>query len=104
MSDSMSIQRAMLEQALRGGGAGATSPERTPGSKNFAETLKGLVEETDDLQKVSEKTLEGFASGEVEDVHQVMVAMNRADLSFRMMLEVRNKLVEAYQEVMRAQV
>lgn len=42
--------------------------------------------------------------GEVDDVHQVMLAMDRADLSFRMTLEVRNKLLEAYQEVMRLQV
>jgi flagellar hook-basal body complex protein FliE len=45
----------------------------------------------------------GLTTGEVEDVHQVMIAMNEADLAFRMMLEVRNKLVEAYKEVARLQ-
>ena len=45
-----------------------------------------------------------FSKGKVDDVHEVMLAMTRADLSFRMVLEVRNKLVEAYQEVMRLNV
>jgi flagellar hook-basal body complex protein FliE len=48
--------------------------------------------------------VKSLAQGEITDVHEVMLAMTRADLSFRMMLEVRNKLLEAYQEVMRMQV
>ena len=92
--------RAMAEGASAGGSAGAKADE-APQGKSFADTLTDLVKETDQLQKVSDDTVKGFVAGEVDDVHQVMVAMNRADLSFRMMLEVRNKLVEAYQEVMR---
>jgi flagellar hook-basal body complex protein FliE len=80
-----------------------------PGGKDkkdsgFADVLKDLVHQADDLQKDSHAKLAGFESGQVEDVHDVMIAMTKADLSFRMMLEVRNKLVEAYQEVMRIQV
>jgi len=70
----------------------------------FGEVLKELVKETDELQKSADKTLEGFADGTVEDVHEVMMSMNKADLSFRMLLEIRNKLVDAYTEVMRTQV
>ena len=43
-------------------------------------------------------------SGEVEDVHTAMIAMQKADLSFQLLMQVRNKLVEAYREVMRMQV
>jgi flagellar hook-basal body complex protein FliE len=43
-------------------------------------------------------------SGEVQDVHSAMTAMQKADLSFQMMMQVRNKLIDAYHEVMRMQV
>ena len=52
----------------------------------------------------ADKAVEQLLSGEKQDVHEVMLSMAKADVSFRMMIEVRNKLVEAYQEVMRMQV
>ena len=82
--------------------AGPAAPAKE-GGKSFGDTLTELLKETDGLQKASDQTVQDFAAGKVEDVHEVMVAMNRADLSFRMMLEVRNKLLDAYQEVMRIQ-
>jgi len=83
--------------------SGAEDPKKDNG-ESFADVLKGLVKETDNLQKTSDGAVSDFAAGKVDDVHDVMLAMTKADLSFRMMLEVRNKLVEAYQEVMRIQV
>jgi len=71
------------------------------GGTGFKDVLKDLVKEADELQKDSAQKVEQFADGNGEDIHDVMIAMSKADLSFRMMLEVRNKLVEAYQEVMR---
>jgi len=104
MSDPMAVQRVLVEDALRRAQDAGGARGRTTEPDGFDDTLKDLIRETDELQKDSEQVLDDFTSGKVEDVHQVMVAMSRADLSFRMMLEVRNKLVEAYQEVMRAQV
>lgn len=104
MSSPVSLDRLALQAMAEGASAGAGSRKEADapsGGKDFADVLTDLVKETDQLQKTSEDTVEGFVAGEIDDVHQVMVAMNRADLSFRMMLEVRNKLVEAYQEVMR---
>ena len=71
------------------------------GGDGFADVLEDLVKKADEMQKESTEKVEGFSSGDGEDIHDVMIAMSKADLSFRMMLEVRNKLVEAYQEVMR---
>ena len=96
------------EFAIRDQGGLTSGPKEAASGKksdvNFADTLSELVKETSDLQKTADKSLEDFAAGKVEDMHQVMLSMNRADLSFRMMLEVRNKLVEAYTELMRTQV
>jgi flagellar hook-basal body complex protein FliE len=70
----------------------------------FGSVLGRMLTEVDSLQKRADQAVEGLATGKVKDVHDVMLAMNEADLSFRLMLEVRNKLVEAYQEVSRMQV
>lgn len=70
----------------------------------FKDLLTDLVKDADQTQKASDATMQDFLSGKTQDAHEVMLALNKADLSFRMMLEVRNKLLDSYQEVMRMQV
>jgi flagellar hook-basal body complex protein FliE len=72
--------------------------------ESFADALDGAIEQVDDLHDKADRTVLGLSTGEVEDVHQVMIAMNEADIAFRMMLEVRNRIVDAYKEVSRLQV
>ena len=79
-------------------------PEPTKGEGSFGSVLDKLVSETDAMQHEADKAVTDLVSGEKQNVHEVMLTMAKADVSFRMMLEVRNKLVEAYQEVMRMQV
>ncbi len=89
------------------GGAGRPAEPlsaEASGGTSFGGTLRDLISDTDRMQHEAKDAVEGFVRGDVADVHDVMIAMTRADVSFRLMLEVRNKLVEAYQEVMRMQV
>jgi flagellar hook-basal body complex protein FliE len=94
----------IADLAAQADGAARSGASAPPEGEGFADVLGRLVGEVDSLQQESTDKLTGFAEGRTDDVHDVMLAMTRADLSFRMMLEVRNKLVEAYQEVMRTQV
>jgi len=71
---------------------------------NFVDSLKQVISETNDLQLQSGELAEKFASGEVENIHDVMVAAEKASVSFELVMEVRNKLVEAYREIMRMQI
>ncbi|MEE8206760.1 MAG: flagellar hook-basal body complex protein FliE [Nitrospinaceae bacterium] len=71
---------------------------------SFAETLTKSIEEVNHLQKEADQAIEKLASGESQSVHGAMLAVNKADMAFRMTMQVRNKIVEAYQEVMRMQV
>ncbi len=81
------------------------APRAAAGTDNgFAEILNKVVTEADGAQKKSDAVLNEFMNGKGGSPHEVMIALNKADLSFRMMLEVRNKLLDAYQEVMRTQV
>jgi flagellar hook-basal body complex protein FliE len=70
----------------------------------FAEQLGMAVDEVNRLQLARDEKIEAMVSGEVADVHEVMIAAEEAQLAFELMLEVRNKLLEAYQEVMRMHV
>lgn len=85
-------------------------PSAKPGSKapadkrSFGQVLGNIVKDVDNLHKNAEKTTDKLLTGELEDVHQVVVAMEEAETSFRLLMEIRNKMVDAYREVMKMQV
>ena len=79
----------------------ANGPEDGP---SFAENLAESLDKVNNLQKEADKAIEDFATGETRNIHETMIAVNKADLAFRLTMQVRNKIVEAYQEVMRMQV
>ncbi len=70
----------------------------------FKDTFNNYVSEVNDLQVKAGESIENFATGKVENVHEVMIAMSKAEVSFKFMMETRNKLVDAYKEIMRMQV
>lgn len=63
-----------------------------------------LVKKTNELQQDSEKAIQGLMTGDVKGLHEVVLAMEKSNVSFQFMTQVRNKVVEAYQEIMRMQV
>ena len=70
----------------------------------FLDLVKGFVADVNGLQAHSGKTVNAFAAGEITDVHQVMVAAQEAGLALDLLLEIRNRTMEAFQEIMRIQV
>jgi flagellar hook-basal body complex protein FliE len=80
-----------------------TQSQPTDGA-NFMDLVKGFVGDVNDIQLHSGKMIDAFAAGEVTDVHQVMVASQEAGLALDLLLEVRNRTMEAFQEIMRMQV
>lgn len=69
--------------------------------KNF---LFEKLKEIDLSQKEAQKMLEALAKGEDIDLSEVALAISKADLDFKLLLRVRNKILEAYQEIMRMQI
>lgn len=67
----------------------------------FAGILKGMINDVDNMQKVSSALTSAAISGKNVEVHDVMIAGEKGKLAFDLMLEVRNKLIESYQELMR---
>lgn len=70
----------------------------------FADALKGAVAETNRLQRVADGAAMNVLAGDAGSLHQAMIALEKADISFRTLLQVRNRVLEAYQEIMRIQV
>ena len=67
----------------------------------FQDTLKSLISRVDGQLKEADQKTEDFAVGKQHSLHEVMIATEKADLSFRFLLQIRNKLLDAYQEIMR---
>ena len=95
-------------KALQGLGAskGLRSPEETSGNSgpSFADTLAQSLDKVNTLQQEADVAIQDFITGDKRNIHETMIAVGKADLAFRLTMQVRNKMVEAYQEVMRMQV
>lgn len=90
----------------RAPGLGAVGPARPrpparEAGAGFGESLSDLVVQVDQVQREAATAINTLAQGNGEDLHEVMLAVNKAELSFNFLMEARNKLVEAYREVMR---
>jgi len=66
---------------------------------NFADTLKSALNEVNGMQEKSENAIADLATGQVKDLHQAAMAINKAEISMKLMLEVRNKALNAYKEL-----
>lgn len=84
-------------------GSKSASKKEDAGS-SFAEMLKGSVEKVSTMQNTADQAVQDLLTGKDENIHQVMIAVEKANLSFQMMMQVRNKLITAYEEIMRTQV
>ncbi len=72
--------------------------------KSFADTLKDAVGQVNTLQKESDKKMQELATGKTNNIPDVMIAAEKADIALRLMMQVRNKVIDAYQEIMKMQV
>ena len=81
--------------------AGQSKPV-TKGS--FGDQLQSAIGQVNDLQTQRDTLVQDMVRGEKVEVHEIMTAAEEAQLAFDLMLEVRNKLLEGYQEIMRMQV
>lgn len=80
------------------------SPARKSASESgFGDVLKNAVRQVDDLQTDASAKVAELLSGQGGDIHNAMIALEKADLTFQLMMQVRNKVVQAYQEISRMQ-
>ena len=87
-------------------GAGDVSSAASAGGVDFSQVLKGAIEQVNQAQESAHKMTEDFASnqGNAASLQDVMINLQKASLSFQQMVQVRNKLVSAYHDIMNTQV
>ena len=83
--------------------AGIQAPAAAAGSGEFRGLLEGAIQQVEQTGQVATQAVQRFLSGEGQDLHSAILAVQRADLAFELGLQVRNKVVSAYQEIMRIQ-
>ena len=95
-------------------GVGSTSPLSTPGlgkkaaaatpGSSFADVLRNSIREVNDLQVTADAAIRELTLGKTNNVTEVVNQVEKADLAFRALLAVRNKLIDAYEEINRLRV
>lgn len=91
----------------QGGAAGGTvggAEKSGEGGSNFARTLRDVVQDVDGRQQASYEAIKDMIAGKTENVLPVVNAVAKADLSFKLLMGVRNKVIEAYKQTMNMQV
>ncbi len=83
------------------GSAGTAEPSGTSG---FVDSLKSAIGKVNEARIESNRAVDALMTGESQDLHRTMVALQEADVSFQLMMQIRNKLVAAYEEIQRMQV
>lgn len=84
--------------------ASALKPSTGMKDGGFADVLKDSIQKVNNIQGEADQAIKGLSTGQVNNIHETMIAIEKANLSFNMMVQVRNKLVQAYEEIMRTQV
>ena len=84
--------------------AGAPKPATLPASDSFGALLKQSLSDVNELQQKADQAVSELATGQQQDIHNTMIAMEKADVAFRLLMQIRNKVIAAYETVMRMQV
>ena len=87
------------EQSIKGN----SFDKPVPASTAFADTLKTSLSKVNELQQDKKAMITSFASGEQQNVHELMISLQKAGLAMNMTAAVRNKAMEAYKELARMQ-
>jgi flagellar hook-basal body complex protein FliE len=70
-------------------------------NRRFTDLFWSALDKVDDLHHKADHSVRELAAGRQKDIHQTMIAMEKAEISFKLMMKVRNKIIAAYEEIMR---
>jgi len=86
------------------GGVRPVAPVDAPATRDFKSVLIQSLEEVNRLQSDADAGVQRLLTGETDNVAEVLAAVNKAGIAFDLLMEIRNKLTEAYQEIKQMQV
>ncbi len=86
------------------GTSGKISDKKNSLHENFSEVLKDAINNLNNLQKDADQKMIDFAKGDIQNIHDVSIAVSKADIALSLAIEIRNRLLEAYREITRMQI
>lgn len=95
MIDPIRVERFQLN------GQFAAGKQKDEKGRPFADVLKDSITRVNDLQVESDELVNRLALGEVEDISEVSIAVEKAELALRMMVQIRDRMLDAYQQISR---
>lgn len=105
------LQNGDVEQVIdRGSQVESPSAPNIPGIEDksggrpFTQVLNESLEKVNEMQLQADRAAKELIAGRNKNIHETMLMMEKADMSFKLMMQVRNKVIEAYREIMRMQV
>jgi len=103
MTDTNPIFNIGLPKEIEAPGVAQNTPpiKLQPGQASFQDMFNGFLKDVNEMQNKADQSVQKMMSGEIKDVHQVMLAVGEAKVAFNLLLEIRNKTMEAYQEILR---
>ncbi len=102
MGQSSAVSEARARQVMQSEGMGVGAAG--DGGKTFSDLLRQSVDQVNTTQHQADLAIKELVAGRSKNVHETMLAIERADSSLKLMMQVRNKMLEAYREIMRMQV
>lgn len=106
MAENISVKQVELELSRLRDRMKQTASKPVEGKDGqFGDMLKDAINEVNELQQNADKAVEKqTVSGDTTDLHSTMIALQKAEVSFQTMMQVRNKILKAYEEIMRTSV
>jgi len=81
----------------------AASSSSAGGEQSFGSSLSDAISQVEQVHTDAQQQVQQLLQGDRQDIHNVMIAVEKADIAFQLMMQVRNKIVNAYQEISRLQ-
>ena len=104
----MEITPAISQLRNRVGNEGMDKPRKIGGDEiegnSFSDMVQDAINSVDESQKTADQSIEDIVMGKSDNIHEAMINMQKSQLSFQLMMEIRNKAVETYQELSRMQI
>ena len=79
----------------------STNPKEIQSPESFGKVLARSLNEVNQLKLEADEAINDLSAGKQKDIHQTMIAMEKADVAFQLMMQIRNKIVAAYETIMR---
>lgn len=83
---------------------GPARPTAVEGGGDFLGSLKDAIAKVNEIQVEAGRAVDQVVTGQSQNVHEMMIALQKADVSFQLMMQIRNKLVAAYEDIQRMQI